>query len=151
MSKNSFTFVFNKSENTAFDFTVVKRYNPNTPQKKYKEYEISGSDGKTYADLGIYEDIEISLDCNFIVNKKEFDWEDQLLNKLSVITLWLTDIEDNSLKFSDMFGYYYKVNTVKIINVERVMKQICRFTIVFNCKPFKYLESGQNFRTLAKI
>ena len=54
-----FGFSFNREESESMDFSIVKRHIMPIPKKRYKEYEVSGRNGKVYEDLGTYEDIEI--------------------------------------------------------------------------------------------
>ncbi|MBN1044916.1 hypothetical protein DVW08_05955 [Clostridium botulinum] len=147
MSRRIFNFYFNEQNTESMNFSIIKRYIPPIPKKRYKEYNMGGRNGTKYEDLGTYENIEISVDCNFSISKKNWDWESEWIKQIEWITNWLTDIKDNRLKFTDGFGYFYKVEKAEITNIERPLKNVCHFTIIFICNPFKFSDSG----TIARI
>ncbi|MGN2338006.1 distal tail protein Dit [Clostridium cagae] len=148
MSRRIFNFYFNKENTEYMNFSIVKRYIPPIPKKRYKTYEVNGKDGIEYEDLGTYENIEINVDCNFKKSKKNWDWENEWVKQIEWITNWIADIRDNKLKFTDTFGYFYKVQKAEITNIERPLKNMCHFTITFTCNPFKFSDDGINFRLL---
>lgn len=144
---NQYYFYFNERYSTDTDLKVIKRHSPPVAKKNYREINIEGRDGTLYEDLGTYNDIEISVDVNFKVNSQD-EWED----KFRYLKLWLCgDIDvNNELSFSDDMSFFYKVKKVEIDNVERVLKRIGRFRIIFYCEAFKYSRSGQTKRNLTQ-
>ena len=54
----------------------------------------------------------------------------------------MDNFNENKLKFSDDLGYFYRVNKVEISTTERVYKKLGKFTVVFTCEPYMYLEDG---------
>ena len=45
---------------------VIKRPDFPSPKKKYKEVDIIGIDGKLYQDTGLYEDMDIQIEFNYM-------------------------------------------------------------------------------------
>lgn len=121
--------------------SIVSRPSIPTPVRKYREIEIGGKNGKLYEDLGTYDDIEITVKCNF-ASKKSDSWNEDYRR----IKEWIKGVE--TLTFSDDLNYFYKVNKVTIDSTERALKRLGRFNLVINCKPFSYLKEGQQEITL---
>lgn len=120
------------------EIKVVKRPSIPCPKRKYREIEIEGRDGKLYEDLETYEDIEISVEYNFLSN----DYN----NIMRKVKKWI--LNKTKLKFSDDLEYFYKIQKISIEGNERVWKRLGRFSTKFTCKPFSYLEDGLNSITL---
>lgn len=112
----------------------IKRPNIPCPVRKYREFEIEGRNGKLYEDLGVYDDIEIPVEYNFI----NIDYH----NTMRKVKKWMCN--KTKLIFSDDAEYFYKIQKISIEGNERVWKKIGRFTIKFTCKPFSYVADGEN-------
>lgn len=135
---NSFYLIFNNYNNLDLDFKITTRPSIPPPIRRLREVEIEGRDGLLYEDLGTYEDIEISVECNFVSASPESFNEDY-----RKIKKWLNNIKDNKLKFSDDLGYFYLVNKVAIDTPEKLIRRACKFNILFTCEPYMYLEEGK--------
>lgn len=101
---------------------------------QYEEIEIEGR-GKLYRERFL-DDINIEVEFNFISDKDK--WNDTFRKAKS----WINNFNENKLKFSDDLGYFYRVNKVEISTTERVYKKLGKFTVVFTCEPYMYLEDG---------
>jgi predicted phage tail component-like protein len=101
---------------------------------QYEEIEIEGR-GKLYRERFL-DDINIEVEFNFISDKNK--WNDTFRKAKS----WINNFNENKLKFSDDLGYFYRVNKVEISTTERVYKKLGKFTVVFTCEPYMYLEDG---------
>lgn len=131
-----FSFKFGDWTNEDFDIEIKKRPVIPLPTKKYKEIEVKGADGKYYIDTESYEDIEFSIECNFI----ECDL-DEVRNRIREVQNWLYEavIENGELILSDDYEYFYKVKKVELnnINYENVY-EIQMFEINFIVEALKY-------------
>lgn len=117
---------------------IIKRPNFSIAQKNINIYEVEGRNGSLIEDLGTYKDIEISVSFNFVdkVNINE---------KIRQIKNWLIgNIKDKKLMLSDDSDVFYKVKYMKIDNIERTLKYLGRFNVVFVCDPFTYSKVGEN-------
>lgn len=101
---------------------------------QYEEIEIEGR-GKLYREKFL-DDINIEVEFNFISDKDK--WNDTFRKA----KLWINNFNENKLKFSDDLGYFYRVNKVEISTTERMYKKLGKFTVVFTCEPYMYLEDG---------
>ncbi|WP_133016237.1 distal tail protein Dit [Clostridium cuniculi] len=130
-----FFIVFNNRSNLDVKAMVETRPSKPSPEMEYETVRVPG--GKTlYREKG-YKDIEIPISFNFI-SKKPSEWGRDFRS----IKKWLLSINDNKLKFSDDFDFYYKVNTVKIDTPERLIRKAGKFTAIFTCEPYDYLVEG---------
>lgn len=125
---------FNGYKNTDFGISIVTRPSIPSPTMQYEEIEIEGR-GKLYRERFL-DDINIEVEFNFISDKNK--WNDTFRKAKS----WINNFNENKLKFSDDLGYFYRVNKVEISTTERVYKKLGKFTVVFTCEPYMYLEDG---------
>lgn len=127
--------VYNDKTNIDVNLLVTTRPSKPAPEMEYETIKVPG--GKTlYREKG-YKDIEIPISFNFI-SKKPSEWG----RDFRCIKKWLLSINDNKLKFSDDFDFYYKVNAVKIDTPERLIRKLGKFTAFFTCEPYEYLVEG---------
>lgn len=132
---NRFYVLFNNEASIDIGVKVVSRPEIPSPQPILKEYPIPGKYGEEY-ELEGYEDIEISIDFNFVD-------KENIHERFRKCKKWINNIEDNKLVFSDNSEIFYRVNYAKITSNERIMKSLGRFTVTFNCEPFAYEMEGQ--------
>lgn len=137
-----FYIIFNDKTSEDLGIKVMTRPVIPSPTPIYKEYEIPGKIGKEYELVG-HEDLEIQVSFNFI------DKED-IYDKFRKCKVWINNIKDNKLIFSDNRGYFYRVNYAMIPTNERILKRLCRFTVTFNCEPFAYDLAGQEEIEISK-
>ncbi|MCS4467182.1 phage tail family protein [Clostridium botulinum] len=130
-----FSIQFN-NYNSYRDLGLVVEHRPNipAPERNVNNIYIPGKNGTLTEDLETYEDIGISI---------TFGFQDKvnINNKCRQIKMWLLDkIKDCKLYFSDDIETYYKVKNVKIDNIERSIKSLGKFTVLFTCDPFGYID-----------
>ncbi|AWB30056.1 distal tail protein Dit [Clostridium botulinum] len=130
-----FSIQFN-NYNSYKDLELVVEHRPNipAPSRNINNIYIPGKNGTLTEDLGSYEDIGIPI---------TFGFQDKvnINNKCRQIKMWLLDkIKDCKLYFSDDIETYYKVKNVKIDNIERSIKSLGKFTVLFTCDPFGYID-----------
>ena len=96
------------------------------PQKRYKETEVSGRDGKYLEEDG-YEDIVIPVELNFLI--KDTRWYDETRR----IKNWLLSDINKELIFKDDAAFFYKVKKVTVGEIERTSRRIGNLTVNFEC------------------
>lgn len=126
---------FNNLKNSNLGTVITKRPSIPSPKWQYEEVEIEGR-GLLYRKRYL-KDIEIEVEFAFLV--KEPDTWNKEFRK---IKNWINNIKDNKLKFSDDKAYFYYVNKATIQDSEREIRRTGRFTVVFTCEPYMYLEDG---------
>jgi len=133
--------IYNEKTNLDVNLLVATRPSKPSPVMQYEEVKVPG--GKTlYREKG-YKDIDIHVSFNF-VSKSPERWDKDFRN----IKNWILRNKNNKLKFSDDLEVYYKVNKVSIETPERVMKKLGKFTAIFTCEPYTYID--ENERELGK-
>lgn len=131
-----FSFKFGDWTNEDFDIEIKKRPVIPLPTKKYKEIEVKGADGKYYIDTESYEDIEFSIECNFI----ECDL-DEVRNRIREVQNWLDEaiVENNKLTLNDDYEYFFKVKKAELSNVNyENVYEVQGFEINFTAEGLKY-------------
>ncbi len=86
----SYDIVFNGNKQSDLDLEIIKRPFIPIPKKKIKTIDIEDVDGSYYIDNGIYEDIVIQIEFNFIENNLDF-----IRQRIRNVTFWLENIKDN--------------------------------------------------------
>ena len=115
---------------------VIKRPDFPSPKKKYKEVDIIGIDGKLYQDTGLYEDMDIQIEFNYM---GEVDLWHSIWRKAKKILL--SHIKE--LSCSDDSDMFYKIKKVEIGTNERTSYRIGKFNVTFTVDPYTYLVSGK--------
>lgn len=125
--------VYNDKTNLDVNLLVATRPSKPSPEMEYEEVKVPG--GKTlYIEKG-YKDIDIPVSFNFISKKPE-TWDKEFRNMKN----WLLRKVNNKLKFSDDLEVFYKVNKVIIDTPERTIKKLGKFTVIFTCEPYTYID-----------
>lgn len=119
-----------------FGILPVRRPNIPAPTKKYKEYDIPGRDGKLYEDTKTYDDIEITIDFNYISDKNK--WHDvfRLCKKVF--------LNAKKLQLYDDIEYYHIIKKIIINTNERISMKIGKFSVTFTLDPYYYKISGSD-------
>lgn len=126
--------IYNEKTNLDVNLLVATRPSKPSPEMEYEEVKVPG--GKTlYREKG-YKDIDIPVSFNF-VSRNTWDKDFRIMKS------WLLSKVNNKLKFSDDLEVFYKVNKVTIDTPERVMKKIGRFTAIFTCEPYIYIDENE--------
>lgn len=120
----------------------ISRPNISAPVKKINEYEVLGRDGKLYEDTEFYEDIEISVSFNYMVDKNRWFEMFRRCKK------FFKNVKE--LQFSDDVNFYYRIKKVDIKTDERTSKRLGKFDVTFIFDPYTYLINGKNKIPLQK-
>lgn len=128
--------IYNNITNIDVNLNVETRPSKPSPEMEYEIVKVPG--GKTlYREKG-YNDIELSISFNF-VSKDASEWD----NDFRVIKKWLLSKINNKLKFGDDLEVYYKVNSVLIDTPERIIRKAGKFTVIFTCDPYVYIDDDE--------
>ncbi|WP_338658814.1 distal tail protein Dit [Paraclostridium sordellii] len=126
--------------NSKYDLglSIVKRPNvPSTSKNKIAK-EIPGRDGFVYEEIGGYKDIVIPVEFNFIENNN-------IKERFRQIKLWINDIKDNKLIFSDDPDWFYRVVDVNLNgDFETILRRKGQFKIDFTCRGYSYMLDGNS-------
>lgn len=135
--------IYNNLESYDLGLKIKTRPVIPCPIKQINKIPVTG--GETlYEDLEEYEDIEITVDFNF-VNREN------IKQKFREIKKWLLSTEDNKLFFSDDLNYFYKVNNVEISELVTTFKVKGDFSVKFTCNPYLFSVEGQREIDLPKV
>lgn len=121
----------------------VKRPDFPAPQKRYNELEILGRDGKLYQDTGLYDDVDIPIEFNYMDQVQ--NWGERWREAKSFF------LGAKTLKLSDDSSVFWKVKKVYLSDNQRNSNRIGRFSVNFVLDPYTYLESGNGLYTAAQI
>lgn len=126
-----------------YGLRIVRRPDIPAPEEDVEEYDIPGR-GVLMVRKGTYRDIVIPMEANF--REKPELWADRFRK----CKRWLLG-PVGKLKFSDDYGKYYQVKRVLIMDAEREVRRIGRFTAEFTCAPYQYLEEGDQPRAPEEV
>ena len=133
---HKYYLVYNNLTNIDMGIFIDSRPSKPSPIMEYEVVKVPG--GKTlYRERG-YDDIEITVDFNFISRKPALwdkDWRK--------VKKWLLSKDNNKLKFGDDLEGYYKVNSIQIDTPERILRQHGKFSVTFTCEPYFYLDCDE--------
>lgn len=137
---SKYFLIFNNL-NSKFDLglSIVKRPNIPSTSKIKTTKQIPGRDGLVYEEEGGYQDIVIPVKFNFIE-------KNNLKERFRQIKLWINEIQDNKLIFSDDPEWFYKVVDVKLNgDFETILRRKGKFRIDFTCRGYLYNLDADEF------
>lgn len=115
---------------------VVRRPDIPSPSRRYTEKTIPGRDGKLRIYEEAVEDIEITIEFNFMGDPDEW------FEMFRAAKKWLLQPGINSLILGDNKDFYYRVKHVNIETTERICHEIGKFSAAFICDGYEYLRAG---------
>ena len=140
MMFSKYFLIFNNL-NSKFDLglSIVKRPNIRSTSKIKTTKQIPGRDGLVYEKEGGYQDIVIPVEFNFIE-------KNNLKERFRQIKLWINEVQDNKLIFSDDPEWFYKVVDVKLNgDFETILRRKGKFRIDFTCRGYLYNLDADEF------
>lgn len=130
--------IFFNNLNSSRDLGLAIEHRPNIPiaEKDIRHIYVPNRNGTLTEDLRTYRDIEIPITFGFKAKDR-----DNFGYKCRMIKMWLLNIQDNKLSFSDD-EVFYKVKNIKFDEggIERGLRTLGKFKVTFVCDPFSYLE-----------
>lgn len=130
-----FRVTFKGEDSTRHSIIPVRRPNIPAPEERVEEIKVPGRDGVLTISEGIYEQITIPVEFNFMSEEDEWGKTFRRAKK------WLTG--SGKLIFSDDAGRFYKALYCKITDAERKSYRIGTFTAEFTCDPYAYYSEGE--------
>ncbi|KPU55746.1 MULTISPECIES: phage tail domain-containing protein [Bacillus] len=112
-----------------YELCLVERPPIPTPKRKIIKHEVEGRDDGALTELGEYEDINLSVELNILLD------EESLKTKLRFIKVWL--LEAKTLSFNDE-DVFYKVKYVEIDDIENEIEEYGKFEVGFTLGPHAY-------------
>lgn len=138
MYKKLFIIFNNLNSLEDLGLSIVRRPNIPSPVQNKTTTEVPGADGLLYEVLGGYKDIVIPIEFNFIDRNS-------LKERFRQVKLWINEIEDNKLIFSDDVDWFYRVIDINLNgDFETILKQKGLFKIDFTCRAYQYMLDGNN-------
>lgn len=119
------------------DHHVLTVRRPSIPaaEERIEEIEIPGRNGGLTSSSGLYDNIVIPVEFNFMSAPSNWNEVYRKVKK------WLSG--SGELKFSDDAGMFYKALFCRITDSERTSRRLGNLTAEFTCEPFCYYESGK--------
>lgn len=103
------------------------------PQELIQQMQLG--DGTTVVrHTGVYQDILITLDCNFIVKERE-----QFLDAKTLIDSYFGD-RQGKLSLCEDRTHYWRVKDVSIMEGQRTLGVASDVTVNFTCEPYRYFK-----------
>lgn len=137
-----YSLIYNNRISSDLGISIKTRPIIPTPKKQVNSIPIPG--GETlYEDLEEYDDIEITVEFNFV-------FRDDLKGKFRNVRHWLLDDVSNRLFFSDDKNYFYKVKNIEISDLTTKFKVKGDFSVKFICEPYMYRVLGMQKINLNK-
>lgn len=132
-----YTFKFQPNapvQNNGIGFLKVST-SPVIPFPEEITNEITLGDGtKIVRHTGIYSDIDIKVECNYIAETRE-----KYLAYKNAIDRYFGD-KQGLLELSEDRAHYWKVKNVSIDAGQRALKRATDLTITFTCDPYRYFK-----------
>jgi phage-related protein len=119
------------------DHHVLTVRRPSIPaaEERIEEIEIPGRNGGLTSSSGLYDNVVIPVEFNFMTAPS--NWNEVYRN----VKKWLSG--SGELKFSDDAGMFYKALFCRITDSERTSRRLGNLTAEFTCDPFCYYEYGK--------
>ena len=114
------------------DIYIVQRPDIPAPEINRNQIDIPGRDGSLYLSQRTVNDIQISIEMNFMTTPEQWG------EKYREAKAWLLKEQDGVLKMTDDSDWFYKAKKVIIETSERTCRQIGKFTAVFTCSGYMY-------------
>lgn len=133
---NSFTF--GEHSTTEFGLLISKKKIYSTPARNVSFLSVPGRSGDVIVDNDSYPNIEVS----YTVGSKNIG------SQLENIASWLS--QPGYLRLSDTYmpNFFRLAANVSGQSWDEQLLNFGETTLTFNCKPFRYLVSGENTTTL---
>jgi phage-related protein len=113
----------------------VKRPSIPSPKKRYRSYDILDKDGKAYIDTGMYEDVDLSIEFNYMTEPNL--WHEAFREAKRIL------LSGTTLRLSDDQNVFYKIKKVEVGDNQRSTRTIGKFTATFTLDPYSYFTHGK--------
>ncbi|CCZ04614.1 putative uncharacterized protein [Eubacterium sp. CAG:603] len=131
--------IFNGVSSKEFDIQVEHPPGYEYPQKDYDVTHIPGRNGDVYVDKGSYQNVTRSYDIAIGSEKRNF------AEMANCISEWLNSASGYARLEDNYEAEYYRLATYASGGtITNILEHAGRVTVSFNCKPQRFLKSGDN-------
>lgn len=129
--------IFNNKSSNDFGIEIESCPEYISPEKDYEIIHIPGKNGDVLIDKGSYKNIERTYDVTFGADRNTFT------RKANSVIEWLHSSSGYTVLEDSYEPEYYRLAMYKeVCSIENLLEQAGKFTITFNCKPQRYLKTG---------
>lgn len=132
------SFNFDGTSSAAFSMKIYKKNIYSGPERSQEIVAVPGRDGDLIFDNGNYNNIEVSYSCDFRYIEEN----------ASQIKNWLCKAGYKRLTDTYDTTSFRQAAFIGPLNISEAIKNVGSAEIKFNCKPYKYLNSGETSVTL---
>lgn len=130
-------FTFNGQSSDDYGLFISKKDIYSAPARDQNFVSVPGRNGDVLIDNNRYENVNVSytVGCKNVVDKA------------TAIKLWLC--KPGYFQLTDTYqpDYFRMAAFASNLNIDEVLENVGQAKIVFNCKPFRYSNTGQSKRT----
>lgn len=109
------------------------------------QIDIPGRDGRLYLSQRTVNDIQISIEMNFMTTPNQWG------EKYREAKAWLLKEQNGVLKMNDDPEWFYRAKKVVIETSERTCRQIGKFIATFTCSGYMYRVDGATSHTIEEV
>ena len=126
-------FTYNNTNSTAYSCVIQRRPDYETPRKVVETVSVRGRSGDLVIDTGAYNNTTREYEV-FVPHAQRSEFAN-----------WLK-IQTGYQRLEDTYepDVFRKAMYVNSLDIENIMAQFGTATLEFNCKPQRYLKSGEN-------
>lgn len=113
------------------------------PKRRVESLSVPGRNGNILIDEGVYDNVK--RDYNIAAGDI---WEEKFTEIAQSMSQWLHSADGYYARLEDSYEpeYYRLATYLDEVEIDNIMQQAGRATISFDCKPQRYLKSGDVFR-----
>lgn len=137
--------IFNGVSSQDYDIQVEHPPEYQAPAKDYEVIHIPGRNGDLVIDNGSYQNVKRSYQMAIGDLRKDYT------SMANVISEWLHSASGYARLEDSYEPEYYRIAMFQDeISIENIMQHAGRLTVDFNCKPQRFLKSGEEVATFTK-
>lgn len=131
--------IYNGISSEDFDIQVEHPPEYETPEKDYEITHIPGRNGDVYIDKGSYKNVSRNYDIAIGSENRDF------VEMANCISEWLNSSSGYARLEDSYEPEYYRLATYNSGgNIRNILQHAGRITVSFDCKPQRFLKSGEN-------
>ena len=139
------TFTFGGTSSSTYNMFITEAATYNVPERAVEMLEIPGRNGHFAMDLGRFENVEVTY--HVVVHK---DTNANFQTELSNVRNWLASKKGYQRLTDDYNSNVYRMAIFKDgIETDETFTTGAEFDITFECKPQRWLTSGETATTVA--
>lgn len=129
--------IFNGVSSKSLGIVVESPPDYNAPERDFDVYHVPGKSGDIYVDQGSFQNVTRSYDIALGGRKADFQ------NLTKTVTDWLYSTNKYAQLSDSYDSQYFRLAVFKgPVTITNLLNRAGRATIEFDCKPYRYLRSG---------